>query len=183
MEAVGYDLYCKMLHEAVKEAKGEITEEEKFDTSLDLITDAYIPSSYISNETQKLDLYKRIAGITSQEESDEMLEELIDRFGEPPKSAQNLLRIACLKARAHEVYVKEITQKGDILRLTFFERARLKAERIPELVKRYDPALVFTMDAKNPYFSYIMKVNSREKNREVLDILADLLDQMRILVL
>ena len=90
MEAVGYDLYCKMLNEAVKTVKGE-PHEEYFDTTLDINVDAYIPATYISNEFQKLDIYKRIAGIENEEESDEMLEELIDRFGDPPKSVENLL--------------------------------------------------------------------------------------------
>lgn len=79
MEAVGYDLYCKMLNEAVKEAKG-IAVEESFDTSIDIVIDAYIPMGYIPNELQKLDIYKRIADIETQEETEEMTEELIDRF-------------------------------------------------------------------------------------------------------
>ena len=103
MEAVGYDLYCKMLHEAVKEARGEAPAEQ-FETSVDIRTDAFIPSTYIANESQKLDMYKRIAGIETDEEAEEMLEELIDRFGEPPKSVQNLLTIARLKAVAHSIY-------------------------------------------------------------------------------
>ena len=87
MEAVGYDLYCKMLNEAVKEAKGmEVA--ESFDTSIDIDIDAYIPMGYIPNEMQKLDIYKRIAGIETADESEEMLEELIDRFGDPPKSVE-----------------------------------------------------------------------------------------------
>ncbi len=80
MEAVGYDLYCKMLNEAVKEARGEAPAEQ-FETSVDIRTDAFIPSTYIANESQKLDMYKRIAGIETDEEAEEMLEELIDRFG------------------------------------------------------------------------------------------------------
>lgn len=79
MEAVGYDLYCKMLHEAVKEARGEAPAEQ-FETSVDIRTDAFIPSTYIANESQKLDMYKRIAGIETDEEAEEMLEELIDRL-------------------------------------------------------------------------------------------------------
>lgn len=115
MEAVGYDLYCKMLHEAVKEARGEAPAEQ-FETSVDIRTDAFIPSTYIANESQKLDMYKRIAGIETDEEAEEMLEELIDRFGEPPKSVQNLLTIARLKAVAHSVYIKEIVQREDLLK-------------------------------------------------------------------
>ena len=85
MEAVGYDLYCKMLNEAVKQEKG-IGVEESFDTTVDVEMDAFIPPSYIPNETQKLDIYKRIAAIENDSESDEMLDELTDRFGDPPKS-------------------------------------------------------------------------------------------------
>ena len=96
MNAVGYDLYCKMLSEAVKEAKGIRTMDD-FETTIDLNIDAFIPDSYISNEFQKLDIYKRIAGIESQQEYDDMLEELIDRFGEPTKAVLNLLAIARLK--------------------------------------------------------------------------------------
>ena len=80
MNAVGYDLYCKMLSEAVKEAKGIRTMDD-FETTIDLNIDAFIPDSYIGNEFQKLDIYKRIAGIESQQEYDDMLEERIDRFG------------------------------------------------------------------------------------------------------
>src|SRR5699024_11194628 len=84
MQAVGYDLYCKMLDEAVKEAKG-IKQQEDFETAIDLELNAFIPPKYIPNEYQKLDVYKRIAAIESQEEYEDMQEELMDRFGEPLK--------------------------------------------------------------------------------------------------
>jgi transcription-repair coupling factor (superfamily II helicase) len=176
MEAVGYDLYCKMLHEAVREAKGE-TVEEAFDTSVDIRTDAFIPPEYIANEAQKLDIYKRIAGIESDEESEEMLEELIDRFGEPPRCVQNLLAIARMKALAHRVYIKEVVQRDDALRLTMYERARIDAARIPELVAGSGGRLTFVADAKAPYFSYRLGTNSREKERDVLEVLQQLLEQ------
>ena len=180
MEAVGYDLYCKMLNEAVKEAKGEVVE-ERFDTSLDVKVDAFIPPTYISNEFTKLDMYKRIAGIESEEEVEEMLEELIDRFGEPPKSVQNLLTIARLKAEANRVYVKDITHSGEELKLVMYERAKIDPAKIPELVEKL-PGMKFVMDTKNPYFSYIMTINSKVKNTPVLDVLKDILEKMRILL-
>ena len=99
MEAVGYDMYCKMLNEAVLKLKGE-GEEESFTTTIDLNIDAYIPDSYIKNEYQKLDIYKRIAAISNEEEMDDMMEELIDRFGDIPKKVQQLLHIAALKGLA-----------------------------------------------------------------------------------
>lgn len=142
MNAVGYDLYCKMLNEAVKEAKGIHTMED-FETSVDLNVDAYIPDSYISNEFQKLDVYKRIAGIETQQDYDDMLEELLDRFGEPGKAVLNLLAIAKLKAIAHQGYVTEIKQTGKTVRFTLYEKARLNAEGFPALMQKYRRGLQF----------------------------------------
>jgi len=142
MNAVGYDLYCKMLNEAVKEAKGIHTMED-FETSVDLNVDAYIPDSYISNEFQKLDIYKRIAGIETQQDYDDMLEELLDRFGEPGKAVLNLLAIAKLKAIAHQGYVMEIKQTGKTVRFTLYEKARLNTEGFPALMQKYRRGLQF----------------------------------------
>ena len=142
MNAVGYDLYCKMLNEAVKEAKGIRTMED-FETSVDLNVDAYIPDSYISNEFQKLDIYKRIAGIETQQDYDDMLEELLDRFGEPGKAVLNLLAIAKLKAIAHQGYVTEIKQTGKKVRFTLYEKARLNTEGFPALMQKYRRGLQF----------------------------------------
>lgn len=142
MNAVGYDLYCKMLNEAVKEAKGIRTMED-FETSVDLNVDAYIPDSYISNEFQKLDIYKRIAGIETQQDYDDMLEELLDRFGEPGKAVLNLLAIAKLKAIAHQGYVTEIKQTGKTVRITLYEKARLNTEGFPALMQKYRRGLQF----------------------------------------
>lgn len=142
MNAVGYDLYCKMLNEAVKEAEGIHTMED-FETSVDLNVDAYIPDSYISNEFQKLDIYKRIAGIETQQDYDDMLEELLDRFGEPGKAVLNLLAIAKLKAIAHQGYVTEIKQTGKTVRFTLYEKARLNTEGFPALMQKYRRGLQF----------------------------------------
>lgn len=142
MNAVGYDLYCKMLNEAVKEAKGIHTMED-FETAVDLNVDAYIPDSYISNEFQKLDIYKRIAGIETQQDYDDMLEELLDRFGEPGKAVLNLLAIAKLKAIAHQGYVTEIKQTGKTVRFTLYEKARLNTEGFPALMQKYRRGLQF----------------------------------------
>jgi transcription-repair coupling factor (superfamily II helicase) len=142
MNAVGYDLYCKMLNEAVKEAKGIHTMED-FETTIDLTMDAFIPDSYISNEFQKLDIYKRIAGIESQQDYDDMLEELLDRFGEMPKAVLNLLAIAKLKAMAHKGYVTEIKQFGKDMQITLYEKARLDPSGIPVLMQKYKRGLTF----------------------------------------
>ena len=180
MEAVGYDLYCKMLNEAVKEAKG-VAVEEKYETSIDINTNAFIPPSYVSNELQKLDIYKRIAGIETEDEAEEMLEELIDRFGEPPKSVQNLLAIARLKFFAHSLYVKEVSQKSNELKLVMYEKAKINPALIPQVVQQLAPFLKFVADAKNPYFVYTLNGNSKEKGKDVLEILKNLLETMSVL--
>ena len=170
-----------MLSEAVKEAKG-VEVEEKYETSIDINTNAFIPPTYVANELQKLDIYKRIAGIETEDEAEEMLEELIDRFGEPPKSVQNLLTIARLKFYAHSLYIKEVTQKGNELKLVMYEKAKINPALIPQVVQSLAPFLKFTVDTKNPYFTYILNGNSKEKGKSAVEILKNILDAMSVLV-
>ncbi len=181
MEAVGYDLYCKMLHEAVREEKGE-EHVENFETSIDLSIDAFIPPTYIANEPHKLDMYKRMTGIASQEESEEILEELIDRFGEPPKSVLNLLSIATLKAQAHRLYIREIIQKGNVLKIVMYENAQVNPAKIPDFIALFANSLSFFADAKNPYFEYLLGKNTREKGQNILEVLNNLLEKMTLLI-
>ena len=180
MEAVGYDLYCKMLNEAVKHLKGEITE-EPYTTTVDLNVDAFIPASYIPNEYQKLDIYKRIASIENEDEMDDMLEELIDRFGDVPKKVQQLLSIALLKALAHSAYVTAVEQKGEVIKFVMYEQAKVKVEQIPELVKKFKGDLQFTVDT-NPYFTYQKKArNKKEKDEDVLELVKNVLIDIKSL--
>ena len=160
MEAVGYDLYCKMLNEAVKHEKG-MEEQESFDTTVDVEMDAFIPVTYIPNEAQKLDIYKRIAAIDNDTESEEMLDELTDRFGDLPKSVTNLLAIARIKSLAHSVYLKEIVERSDTIRFVMYERAAVNPAGIPKLLESYNKALQFIPDQKGPYFILNRKVNSK----------------------
>ena len=181
MEAVGYDLYCKMLNEAVKHLKGEL-DEEPYTTTIDLNVDAYIPSSYIPNEYQKLDIYKRIASIENINEMEDMLEELIDRFGDAPKKVQQLLQIALLKALAHQGYVINVEQKGEEFRFTMYEKAKVHAERIPTLIDKYKGDLKFVIDA-NPYFIYRKKgKNKKEKDEDVLGLVKKILNDIKTLL-
>lgn len=181
MEAVGYDLYCKMLNEAVKEAKG-MPVEESFDTSIDIDIDAYIPMTYIPNEFQKLDIYKRIADIETQDESEEMLEELIDRFGDPPKSVENLLFIAKVKTMAHHVFFTEVAQKNGTLKFTLYEKAKINPAKIPEFVMAYEGKMQFVADKKAPYFTYVLKANSRDKKVNVPEVLEKILKDASVLL-
>ena len=173
MEAVGYDLYCKMLNEAVKHLKGEM-EEEDYTTTIDLNIDAYIPDTYISNEYQKLDIYKRIAAIESEEEMEDMVEELIDRFGDIPKKVEMLLTVAQLKALAHKVYVTAVEQKGDTYTFAMYERAKVCPEKIPALLKEFRDDLAFK--AEPPTFIYRKKrINKRDKTESALEVVKNVL--------
>ena len=181
MEAVGYDLYCKMLNEAVKHLKGEI-EEEPYATTVDLNVDAFIPASYIPNEYQKLDIYKRIASIENEDEKDDMLEELIDRFGDVPKKVQQLLSIALLKALAHSVYVVSVEQKGEVFKFTMYEKAKVHVERIPMLLEKFKGNLKFTVDT-NPYFTYQkLSKNKKDKDEDVLELVKNVLIEIKTLL-
>lgn len=154
MEAVGYDLYCKMLNEAVQMLKG-VKQYEDFETTIDLDVDAFIPASYIKNETQKLSIYKRIAGIETEEECEDMQDELIDRFGDMPKAVTNLLAISLMKSMAHQACITEITCEGKILKLAMLKNASVNVEKIAGLLEKYQPRLKF-ISGENPCFSYTM---------------------------
>ncbi len=174
MEAVGYDLYCKMLNEAVKHLKGEM-EEETYTTTMDLNVDAYIPDSYIPNEYQKLDIYKRIAAVETEDEMEDMVEELIDRFGDIPKKVETLLNVARLKALAHSVYVTAVEQKGETYTFVMYEKAKVRPERIQDLLDAFKGALLFKTDTP-PYFIYEKKNrNKKEKNEDILQVVKNVL--------
>ena len=167
MEAVGYDLYCKMLNEAVRALKGQEKAEASYETSVECDIDAYIPSSYIKNEYQKLDIYKRISAIETEEEYMDMQDELMDRFGDIPRSVENLLKIARLRAAAHRAFVTEVFVNRQEGRLTMFPRAELKTEGIPELIGRYKGDLKL-VPGETPVFHYI---DRRNKNQDSLSMM------------
>jgi len=178
MEAVGYDLYCKLLNESVREIKGEATDKEGYETAIDLDVDAFIPERYIRNENQKLDIYKRIALISNEEEYDDMLEELMDRFGEPPKSVQNLLAIAWLKAMAHQIYLTDVIQKGDEIRFVLYEKAMIDVAKIDSFLQEYKGRMKFTVDSR-PYFTYAKPRKGGRDNEDVLLLVRGILENMR----
>ncbi|MCI9438018.1 MAG: transcription-repair coupling factor [Lachnospiraceae bacterium] len=181
MEAVGYDLYCKMLNEAVQTQKGGRALQD-FATVIDLDVDAFIPPTYILNEVQKLDIYKRIAGIENIKERDDMKDELLDRFGEIPKSVDNLLRIALIRVAAHRLYVTDVKGKNEKIAVTFRPDAELNPARIPELLKKYGSDLTFTAYGKPFLTCRYKKIGMIEKDAELLLCKTEtLLEEMRIL--
>jgi len=151
MEAVGYYMYCKLLNEAVKGLKGIQTNSD-FTTTVDMDVDAFIPPTYIVNEVQKLDIYKRIAGIESVKDRDDMRDELMDRFGAIPRSVDNLLRIALIRVAAHKLYITELKGKNEKIVFTFKSDAPIAVEKIPGFVKENRERLTFTAYGQ-PFFT------------------------------
>lgn len=180
MEAVGYDLYCKMLNEAVKNLKGIPTTLEDFNTLVDLDVDAFIPPTYIVNEVQKLDIYKRIASVENTTESEEMRGELLDRFGAVPKSVENLLRIALIRVQAHQIYITEIKGKNERIQIFMKPDAAIEPTKIPQLLAAFPQKLNFVAKG-NPYFVYrYKKLDLVEKDAEqLLSLTEELLGKMK----
>jgi len=118
MMSVGYDMYLKLLNDAVLEGQGKSAEIRR-DCSADLTVSAHIPESYVSSAEQRMDLYRRIASIRTAADREDLLDELLDRYGEPPGSVEALLRIALLRADAAECGVSDMTQKGREILFTF----------------------------------------------------------------
>lgn len=117
MMTVGYDLYLKLLEEAVAEETGT-TPEIRTECSADFTVSANIPESYIATPEQRMDLYRRIASVNSQEAADDLIDEICDRFGEPPASVLTLVRIALLRVQASRVGISDLTQKDKTLKVT-----------------------------------------------------------------
>ena len=167
MAAVGYDLYCKMLNEAVNDLKG-IKNEYSFETNVDLSVDAYIPSTYIKSEYQKLDIYKRIAAIESEEELSDMKDELVDRYGSLSTPAVNLLNIALIKSMAHKIGIMEM--KGTIedgpsgcykTVMKVYPKAEINTEAIPDFIDSFGGAMKL-VSGSQPQF--IWRVTKKKYN-------------------
>lgn len=168
MEAVGYDLYCKMLNEAVRQMKGENVEEQDFETSIDISIDAYIPATYIHSEFQKLDMYKRIAGIETTEEYMDMQEELEDRFGTIPAATQNLLRVALLRAEAHRAGITQLSQKTGGIRIYLRPGANIASEKALKMIELFQGKLKYVggNTKEESYFLYRYAGNGTVKKKQ-----------------
>ena len=167
IESVGYDLYCKMLEEAVREERGE-REQTDGNCTIDLDVNAYIPPEYIVNEMQKLDIYKRIAAVRSAADADAMRDELKDRFGTLPKQAENLLRIALVKARAVTYHITEIRGKVGRIRFIMERNAPVDTTQIPVLVNEYAGDLRL-QTGPDPEFVYVYEIEGLvEQDAELL---------------
>lgn len=152
MEAVGYDMYCRLLEEEVQNLKGEMPKEEQFETSIDLNISAFIPDFYIKNQEQRMELYKKIAGIRTMEEYYDMQEELEDRYGDLPKSVQLLLEVVLVKSEAHDMGITAISQKHGNLLLEFRPQPNIDPAKLMGLIAKENGKYLFTAGA-NPYLT------------------------------
>ena len=147
MMSVGYDMYLKLLDEAVLEEKGEAPKLP--DCTADLNVTANVDKDYVARGEERMDLYRRMAAIRTQEDADDLLDEIIDRYGDPPKGVLNLIDIALLRAKAQQVGIQDIRQKaGDVL----FTLANLDFEAVTALCADpdYKARIQFVASAKQP---------------------------------
>lgn len=178
MEAVGYEMYCKMLNAAVMTAQGQkITED--FDTKVDVSADAFIPAEYILNEVQKLDIYKRIAGVETVGEKEDMIQELQDRFGNVPTPVDNLLRINLLRVRAHRMYLTDIRSVKDRVQFVIRPDARINPDAIPAFIRTFKGNMSFT-PVGTPTFTYRLVLTGMvERDAQIiLKACEDVLEKM-----
>ncbi len=183
MNAVGYDMYCKLLNEAVKRKKGEDVADDE-PVSVDLDVDAFIPDTYIPNENQKIDVYKRISCISSKEEADDMRDELTDRFGAIPASVENLLLVAYLRTIARGVFVTEIVEKENGIEFRVMQNAGYDPMSIAPFVAGYK-GKVRLIPGKKPCFLYRFspgEISGTVTNRKTLDISLKMCEDMKTLV-
>lgn len=172
MEAVGYEMYLRLLNEAIAEQKGEALPSSPEDCLVDVAIDAYIPEKYIKSLSQRIDAYRKIASIQSSEDSNDVLDELSDRYGKPPAAVLGLVNVALMRNTASKLGITEITQRGDSL---YFYIKSPTVEQITSIRKVYQNRVQFE-DVKKPHIKIQLlqkpkKQKSNELMNEVLNIM------------
>lgn len=155
IESIGYDLYVKFLSDTIRKLKGEKVI-EKIETSIDIKVDGFIPSNYIEDEEQKIEVYKKIASIENMDEYRELVDELIDRFGDIPNEVENLMDISYIKSIANKNNIKNISQLEKEIKIDFVSTENLSLELIHCLSTEYGNKITFDL-SNTPYFRYRFK--------------------------
>lgn len=170
MEQVGYDMYCKLLDEVVKEMQGIEIEDEK-DIQIDINVSSFIPDSFIENSSQKIEIYQNIALCKNEEDVVNVTDEIIDRYGSIPKEVENLIEIAIIKNLAREVGIIKILQKQENI-VFHYESGRFDIKMVDELIKKYKNRIKFS-PAQEPYITY--KIS---RDNKILDEIKEFLKTM-----
>ncbi len=170
MEAVGYDMYIRLLNEAIAEQKGEAPPPSPEDCLVDISIDAFIPESYIENASQRIDAYRKIASITNVQDSRDVIDELIDRYGEPPNAVMGLINVALTRNRALRLKITEIVQRGEKV---FFYIAQPEIAQIKALSNAYKNRIRF-VDSDKAHFAVALdkKQQPHELMVQVIDIMS-----------
>ncbi len=159
MDSVGYDMYCKLLAESVDELEGKPAE-EIWSPVMDMAVEAYIPPRYIKNHSMRLDMYKKIASIEDDKDYRDVLDEMIDRFGEPPAGAHALLDVALIKALAKKTMISEVDYREG--KVTFRFKDSIHFEQVSKLISEYQGRILLSAGNK-PYMT--MKLNQQEQKK------------------
>jgi len=171
MASIGYDLYCRMLEEKVKMIKGDIIK-EPIDTTVDIKVDAFILNSYIEDEIQKIEIYKKIAAIENSDYYKEIEDELKDRYCNIPESVRNLMDIAYIKSKSKTAYIEEIKENKSEIVFKFVKGDEGYKIIYRRLIKKYEDCVILKFGYE-PYFSFklssIKKENKLEFLKEVLN--------------
>lgn len=174
MASVGYDLYVKMIEETVREMRGDVSLGD-IETRVDVQVDAYLPKEYVSNDLLRVEMYKKIAGIRSQETREDLIEELIDRFGDPNRPVMNLIEIASLKSLCAQIGVDYVCVKGDELWMRFSIAADIDLIRVLKASKKH-PDCMRMQGGNPPNLVYFRRGKSAE------ELLRGAVSKMQILV-
>jgi len=141
---IGYDLYCKLLEEAVLEAQGEAPKLNRdIETRMDVHVNAFLPANYVTGDKQRLDVYKRIASITTAQQRDDVEEELIDRFGDEPQPVANLVAVAYLKALCGRLGIERVHQTDGRIDMKFSQKTQVDGQKLFNAMQKFDPRLTF----------------------------------------
>jgi len=171
MEAVGYEMYLRLLEQAVDEEKGIAPKKPERECVIDLPINAHIPESYIDSVPQRLGIYRRIADIAGEMDAADVLDELIDRFGEPPESVQGLITIALLRGRAMQHDIYEIKKQAD--RMVLYINS-LDMPKISALAARFTSRVTVSAAGK-PHIA--LKMGTKENALAVLEAVIDTLEK------
>ena len=163
IDAVGYDMYCKILHESINEAQGKTVAEESH-ALIDITVSAFISEKYINNHTQRIDIYKKISYIETQDDAYEVQEEIEDRFGDLPKEVQNLIDIALIKSMAVQSKVYEVVQKGDNVIFKIYPDA-VNMKVVAGLNEVFGTKILLSAGEK-PYLTYRMNADDKKRTLE-----------------
>ncbi len=174
MATVGYDLYCRMLEDTIKIIKGEISK-EPIETTVDVKVDAFILPSYIEDEIQKIEIYKKIASIENIDDYKDIEEELEDRYSNIPEAVRNLMDIAYIKSKAKAIFIEEIKEMPKEILFKFAYESEEYTDIFVELMKKYKNDVILKF-GKQPYFAIKLDCIKKENKLEVLkDIIDDII--------